>query len=228
MARIVLLQTDASHFQLYEGFRYAGAAGAWDVTPDDLPDTDLASIPLFLGWFTSRYGTHTLAALLHDHLVRNGAGLDPPVPRSDADDVFRTALLELDVPYVRASIMWAAVTFATRWRTSLVTRLAMGAWLAAAIAGLAALLTGLATRDLRLVAVAVAGPVPFALLWSRRQYLAGLVGGYTLWLVAVPAVVNLVAYALYDAAERALRWARRLRPANRAKDLPGPTPYSAR
>ncbi|MGH9209531.1 MAG: DUF1353 domain-containing protein [Acidimicrobiales bacterium] len=228
MARIVLLQTDATHFQLYEGFRYDGMAGQWTVTPTDLPDTDLASIPPFLGWFASRYGNHTLAALLHDHLVRNGARLEPVVPRSDADDVFRTALDELEVPYLRARIMWAAVTLATRWRNSGAARVAVGLWMAAAASGIVALVWGLTTMNPGVVAAAVLCPLPASLLWSRRQLRAGVFGGYTLWLVAVPALINIAAYTAYNVAERAFRQGRKLRPANRARKIPGPPPYTAR
>jgi hypothetical protein len=87
LARVVLQQVSATEFHLKEGFRYVGRAGTGTVLPDDLPDTDLASIPRLMGWFANSYGKHTLAALLHDHLVRNGERLDAPVPRHRADNV---------------------------------------------------------------------------------------------------------------------------------------------
>lgn len=227
-ARIVLLQTDSTHFQLFEGFRYECAMGAWEVKPEDLPDTDLASIPTFLSWFASRYGKHTLAALLHDHLVRNGPRLTPPVQRCDADDVFRGALEELGVPFLRAGVMWSAVSFATRWHTSRVARAAAGVWLAAAALGIALLVWGAATVNPVAVAAAAVAPIPFALLWGPRRFRAGVLGGYTLWLIALPALANIAAYyGAYYLAERALRPLRKLRPANRGKTMTAPPPYQA-
>lgn len=195
-ARIVLHQVNPREFELVEGFRYQGRAGTQTVLPEDLPNTDLASIPRLLGWFANSYGTHTLAALLHDHLVRNGTRLDPPVARHRADDVFRTALGELGVPYLRSLIMWSAVVLATRWKSSLAARLAMAAWMAAALAGIATLAWTLAARHPLLV-VPLLAPVPFALLWSRREFAAGVIGGYTLWFITLPTVINFVAYGAY-------------------------------
>lgn len=226
-ARIVLRQIDPVHFELVEGFRYVGPAGSWTVTPEDLPRTDLASIPWFLGWFVSRYGAHTLAALLHDHLVSSGDRLDPPVARHVADDVFREALDGLGVPFVRARIMWAAVAFATRW-LSLVARLALLVWLAAALTGITALVWSALTFHPVVFVAALLGPIPFALLWGPREYRAGVVGGYTLWLVAVPALLNLVAYGIYATAERVLRRVIAVRSERTAAEIPKPPPYTAR
>jgi hypothetical protein len=227
MARIVLLQKDTTNFALIEGFRYAGAAGSWTVQPADLQNTDLASVPRFLGWFASRYGRHTLAALLHDYLVRNGQRLDPKVTRAEADDVFRVALDELDVAFVRARIMWSAVTLATRWQESWAARLGIGLWMVAAVAGIVGLVMGAVMLDPVLFGLAALAPLPFALLWSRRQCWAGVYAGYTLWLIALPALVNLAAYGIYALTERVVRWARKLRPVNRSKDLPDPPRYEA-
>jgi len=227
-ARIVLRQIDPVHFELLEGFRYEGPAGSWTVTPTDLPRTDLASIPWFLGWFVSRYGAHTLAALLHDHLVANGEKLDSPVARHAADEVFREALDGLGVPALRARIMWAAVTFATRWRSSIVARLGLAVWLAAALTGVTALVWSAVTLRPLVFALALAGPVPFALLWGRREYRAGIVGGYTVWLVAIPALLNLVAYGIYAFAERVLRRVIAVRSDRTAAEIPKPPPYTAR
>jgi len=227
-ARIVLRQIDPTNFELVEGFRYVGPAGSWTVSPADLSRTDLASIPWFLGWFVSRYGTHTLAALLHDHLVSNGERLHPPVARHTADDVFRDALDDLGVPFLRARIMWAAVVFATRWRRVLIARLALVVWLAAALAGITALVWSAATMRPGLFVVALLGPIPFALFWGVREYRAGVVGGYTVWLVAAPALLNLAAYGIYAVAERGLRRLVAVRPDRRAADLPEPPPYTAR
>ena len=226
-ARIVLRQTDPEHFELVEGFEYAGAGGHWRVTPADLPETDLASIPLFLSWFVGRYGAHTLAALLHDHLVRNGPTLDPPVSRMEADEVFLRALTELEVPFLRSRIMWTAVTFATRWSSRGWRRAGLVAWMLLAALGIVALVGGLATLDALLVAVAVLAPLPASLLWGWRQRSAGLLAGYTLWLVALPAALNLAVYSLYSVAERVIRLVRIRRPGPKAQVAPPPR-YRAR
>jgi hypothetical protein len=228
-ARIVLRQIDAMRFELVEAFRYHGPSGTWEVRPSDLADTDLASIPLFLSWFVSRYGRHTLAALLHDHLVRNGADLEPPVARHKADEVFLEALRALDVPYLRGLIMWAAVTFGTRWRSGWAVRAALMAWVVGAAAGIVTVGWGVMTLDPWLVLVAAVAPLPAAVLWGRKELRAGVVGGYTLWLVAVPALLNVIAYGVYAMAERVVR---RLRIVvvhpRRAGQTAKPPSYSAR
>lgn len=228
-ARIVLRQTGPSSFELVEGFDYDGPAGRFRVTPADLPETDLASIPQFMSWFVSRYGNHSLAALLHDHLVHNGTTLDPPVTRTQADEVFLQALTDLDVPYIRSRVMWAAVTLATRWRSSLGPRLAIGLWVVLATTGIVTLVAGLLTASPLLVAVAVLAPIPASLLWSVPQSAAGLVGGYMLWLVAVPAALNLAVYSLYSLAEKVVRRLRLLRAGEVQKSqVTPPPPYAAR
>ena len=211
-ARVVLHQVTAREFELVEGFRYDGQAGSYEVRPEDLPDTDLASIPRVLGWFASSYGRHTLAALLHDHLVRNGRQLRPPVRRHHADEVFRDSLDELGVPYLRSRIMWTAVVFATRWKHRL-HAVAMLLWTLGALAGISALVVGAVRADPVLMAAALAAPVPAALLWGREAR-AGVLGGYLLWFMLAPTVVAFVFYSVYAVAEaltRLLRW-RRPRP----------------
>ena len=110
-ARVVVEQRSDTAFVLREGFRYRNDEEDLDFTvlPDDLPETDLASVPWFLRWFVPAYGRHSLAALLHDHLVENGDRLTPRVSRVRADEIFLQALEELGVPTLRRHLMWAAV-----------------------------------------------------------------------------------------------------------------------
>lgn len=204
-ARIVLEQVNGNQFKLLEGFRYDGRAGTWTVLPEDLPTTDLASIPRAMGWFAGSYGVHTLAALLHDHLVRNGGRLDPPVPRYQADEVFRDALDDLGVNQLRSRIMWAAVAFATRWRSSWPAAAAMSLWVIGAVLGIAMVVTALIVGDLSLLIAAIVAPAPFSILWGRRELWVGLVGGYTLWFIALPTLFGALAYALYQLAELVFR-----------------------
>ena len=70
--------------------------------------TDSASIPRVFVWFIPRYGRYAKAAILHDYLcsVAVPAGR---ISRIDADGIFRQAMRELGVPFLRRWIMWAAV-----------------------------------------------------------------------------------------------------------------------
>lgn len=82
--------------------------------------TDLASVPRSLTWLFPRYGKYTKAAVLHDYLCQHfrsaaggGDSLLPLEDRSDADEVFRHVMAELEVPWLRRWLMWAAVSWAT-------------------------------------------------------------------------------------------------------------------
>ena len=70
--------------------------------------TDFASVPREFVWFIPRYGRYTKAAILHDYLcsVCVPAGR---VSRIEADGIFRQAMRELGVPFLRRWIMWAGV-----------------------------------------------------------------------------------------------------------------------
>ena len=72
--------------------------------------TDFASVPRPFVWFLPRYGRYTKAAILHDHLWQ----VEVPkgqITRRDADGILRQAMRQLEVPFFRRWIMWAAV----RW-----------------------------------------------------------------------------------------------------------------
>jgi hypothetical protein len=99
--------------------------------------TDFASVPRPFVWFLPRYGRYTKAAVLHDYLWSEAvpAGL---LSRADADGIFRRAMRELKVPFLRRWIMWAAVRWgalakadgrrrwlADSWRVLLYTVLAL-------------------------------------------------------------------------------------------------------
>lgn len=97
--------------------RFRGAQRRLRVPPPFT--TDLASVPRSLTWLFPRYGKYTKAAVLHDYLCqhfRRAAGDDSLLPledRSDADEVFRHVMAELEVPWLRRWLMWAAVSWAT-------------------------------------------------------------------------------------------------------------------
>ena len=99
--------------------------------------TDFASVPRIFVWFLPRYGRYTKAAILHDYLWRvvvPGGQLS----RLQADGIFRQAMRELNVPFLRRWIMWAAVRWGAlakpdgrhgwwreSWRVALVTMVAL-------------------------------------------------------------------------------------------------------
>jgi len=70
--------------------------------------TDFASVPRVFVWFIPRYGRYTKAAILHDYLCGTAVPAGR-VSRIDADGIFRQAMRELGVPFLRRWIMWAAV-----------------------------------------------------------------------------------------------------------------------
>jgi hypothetical protein len=99
--------------------------------------TDFASVPCIFVWFIPRYGRYTKAAILHDYLcsIAVPAGR---ISRVDADGVFRQAMRELGVPFLRRWIMWAAVRLGAltspagrkkwwteAWRVALITAVAL-------------------------------------------------------------------------------------------------------
>lgn len=69
--------------------------------------TDFASVPRVFVWFIPRYGRYTKAAILHDYLCRQYVP-SGRISRIDADGIFRQAMRELGVPFLRRWIMWAA------------------------------------------------------------------------------------------------------------------------
>jgi uncharacterized protein DUF1353 len=115
---VMLKQVGPNAFQLLVGFRYkvpdeapVYSAPAHDVNrppTDPNNSTNLASVPRWLWWFVASYGLHTKAALLHDQLVD-----EPDLDRDKADHVFRRALEESKVRWMRRWLMWTAVSLAT-------------------------------------------------------------------------------------------------------------------
>jgi len=224
-ARFVIEQIDDACFRPLDGygFRYSPPDGSApiEVTAESLPRTDLASIPRFMSWFVSRYGRHTPAALVHDQLVHQSTG---PAERGQADDRFVEMMEQLDVPPVRRTVMWAAVVLATRWTGGWSTRAATIIWGLAAACGLALLTAGVATARPMWCAVALVAPAPAAGLWGSR-WRAGLVAGYALPPVVIPALTSALGYGSYWLVEEALRRVRSLAPSNDVDDLISPTPY---
>ena len=184
-ARVVLEQTGPTTFRVVEPFRYVDAVtGEQFVVPDPRwgdAETDLASVPGILLWFVPRYGQHTLPALLHDQLVDH----DLADRREKADRIFRDAMGEQGVRFLRRWLMWTAVSLATMVRDRRWPLGPIVAWLRclrrARVPAHAAVrrLAGLGLRDAGAYPVvagaqlrAASGRRSWPLPW-RRRYLAG-------------------------------------------------------
>ncbi len=224
-ARFVIEQVDDNGFRLRESFGYKPVDGeAVAVTDDALGVTDFASIPSYMTWFVNRTGRHTPAALLHDQLVRADT---PTAERVDADRTFLAAMDALGVPPVRGRVMWSATALATRVTARPWGLVGIIVWALCAFAGTWLLVQGVTHQNGEQVAVALLGPLVTCPLWGR-QYWAGVVGGYALWVVLVPAGTAIGAYYLiYWPIEQLVRLGRKLIPANRHEELPGPSTYKA-
>lgn len=99
-------QLDDKSWKLHRALRYVGKQEAFEA-PRDMA-TDFASVPRVFVWLLPRYGRYTKAAIIHDHLWR-----DRPnnISLHDADALFRRAMRESDVAFLRRWVMWTAV----RW-----------------------------------------------------------------------------------------------------------------
>jgi hypothetical protein len=75
-----------------------------------------------------------------------------------------------------------------------------------------------------MVALALLGPLPSAALWGTTFW-AGVIAGYALPLVALPALASLFGYYAYWAIEQAVRGLRKLFPHNRDIRLPPPVKF---
>lgn len=227
-ARFVVEQVDDACFAIPDGagFEFRPPSGGPPIVVDStsLPLTDFASIPSFVSWFVTRYGRHTPAALVHDQLVAEGVSADD---RRRADDLFLEMMELLDVPVVRRSIMWSAVTLATRWSSGWRRRLGVVGWGASATGGLVLLGVGAVTGRPAQCVVALLLPVP-ASLWWGRQARAGLIAGYALIPVVGPALASAAGYGVYWVVEELVRRASALAPTREVEQLPAPTPFRER
>jgi hypothetical protein len=211
--RVVLEQLSDTTFRLKEGFRYADPSRNLDLTifPEDLPATDLASVPWFLRWFVPAYGRHSLAALLHDYLLEKGGDRKPPIARDAADEIFLEALGALGVPRVRRHLMGVAVSLETRLSLGGRSRLRMRSWLVASLLGTGVLLLSIVTGPLWLVIGALLAPVLGAFLWWP-QFRTGLIAGYGSAILGPPSVMVALSYLVYWISEIILGASEKRRP----------------
>jgi Protein of unknown function (DUF1353) len=235
--RVVLRQIDDDQFAVQERL-----VVTWPPTPEGatlviepewLSRTDLASIPLYLGWFARRHGRHTAASLVHDLLVGNEddsatPAMLPPawqLTPEQADVRFRDLLQASGVPPVRAYLMWTAVVANTRWHTP-VQRLALILWGIVAALGSALFVWGLVTGAGWAVVLGLLGPTPAALLWGG-QFPAGVIAGYSLWWTVFGSLPGWLAYQGYRLVEWVVGLVRPGSPAPSPQPVE-PVPYDQR
>jgi Protein of unknown function (DUF1353) len=106
-AAVSVSQINPTDWKLTEELVYEGRAQKFTVPIGFV--TDFASVPRIFFWLIPSYGAYTKAAILHDFLCHTAV-----VGRADADGLFLRTLRELDVPFVRRWLMWAAVRFNSR------------------------------------------------------------------------------------------------------------------
>ncbi len=77
-------------------------------------DTDFASVPKLLRWFVPKYGKYNKATVLHDFLCKEATA--GRFSRAQADGLFRRAMRELGVGYLRRRLMWVGVRWGGKLR----------------------------------------------------------------------------------------------------------------
>lgn len=103
---LVARQVEDFYWQLVEPLKYRGHTDLFVVPKCE--SSDYASVPKIFQWLFPQSGRYTRAAVLHDYLWRTRE-----VSYADADGLFRRAMAELGVPFLRRWTMWAAVRIAS-------------------------------------------------------------------------------------------------------------------
>jgi hypothetical protein len=209
-------KTEYKYFTLQGGFRYVRPAKQYrwvlpdkdeiGINPKTLGATDLASIPWFMGWFVSSYGIHAAATLVHDQYVDDP---DDDMTREEADDLLFEALgdCQRPVPFLRRSMIWAAVTIGTRFGRGGLPRIFILLWIAAALAGTALLVYGLASGKEFLALIALLLPFPAMLLWGLkpRRWWGAIVASYTIPITIPASLLAIIAFGAYWVLEQIFR-----------------------
>jgi hypothetical protein len=189
-------------------------ADACRYTTNTEDRTDIASIPRFMRWFENTYGRHTLAAIIHDRLIRSG---EPNAGALGSDTVsdtfFREMMRTSDVPWLERWIMWSAVALRTRWAAGGTRKLTLDLWIALAVSGIAMFVDavgawwfgwGSPLDPPVMLAVAAVLPLVAAPLWGR-QLGAGLVAAAVALWILPPAILAAIGYVIYRVLEAGAR-----------------------
>jgi hypothetical protein len=223
----LLRQRSARDFDLEEPFVYRGRRNrnnptnecVWVVARNP-ESTDFASIPAFLTWLIPRYGRHTMAALVHDHLQRlitpgpsDGkivAG-EQMVTSTEADYIMREAMRSSGVPFAQRWIVWSGISVRTLvtkplnlWYAFLTLLWILLYGVGVGVIGLGWVLTlpiirlsgGAAWTPAVWMLLLPLTPALLALLWWPR-WNTGVIGGLALMLVAMPVVFITLASCVY-------------------------------
>ena len=210
-AEVVVRQVGPATFKLREPFKYVDKGRRFDVPEEDV--SDLASVPGFLTWLVPRYGRHTLAALLHDHLQAHLVRTEDDLPNDlecvtseQADTMFREALHYSWVPFIRRWVMWGAVALRTVFKGGFLGMTAVVLWivffgmlgLSWPIGLIYAIVSENAgwTIPLLLAGAAILLPLILCWIWTRRWRL-GLVSGLALAFVPFPCLFAIAVGGLY-------------------------------
>ena len=105
-SEVCVKELEGSDWELLRALDYMGNRDRFEV-PVGMR-TDFASVPRVFVWFLPRYGRYTKAAILHDYLWRDAVPAGK-LRLAEADGIFRRAMHELGVPFLRRWMMWAAV-----------------------------------------------------------------------------------------------------------------------
>ena len=179
-----------------------------------LAETDLASVPGPMRWFTNTYGPHTPAALIHDWLIP-GKNEEPVIPEHHADRYFRYMLGSVGVRPFKRGIMLTAVALRTRFMSQHWWKpLLMVVWLIVATLGVTAFFWSFVNllRDQSdtwgidtglLMFLSLLAPLVSMALWGK-QAMAALVAAIGAPLLLPAAILASVGYGGYLIVERAV------------------------
>lgn len=231
---IRLAQRTDTHFKLESQIRYDGATGLEgrnpqlsassdrilrNLHPNDLTDTDLASIPAPMRWWINTYGRHTPAALIHDRFIGLPEGLpsslvEDGIEEYHIDRYFRFMLGDAGIPFTDRWIMWSAVALRTRWKSTRRRRILLVLWFALALVGLAGFIVAAIGGNTSAAWIFAVAPLPASFLFWGKQWGAGLVVAYIVFpllLAPVSIAVALLApfYVMRKRFSRALERAAR-------------------
>ena len=227
LERLPIQSGDCELFRLHRTVTYTatrddGSVFAYTVPPSADPDfvTDLTSVPQLLTWLVPKSGKHLPAALVHDGLVD-----ETTIDRFEADRLFRDAMGDLDVGFIRRWIMWTAVSIETiRRRGGRPNLIRMfGSLFAVALLGVAATVNlaidrtilpwmgthrGLGGFMIELgfgLAGAIVIPIVLGLLFWAPVRTAGVIAGVAIAVLFHAMVLTAGVYGFYRVLERTPR-----------------------
>ena len=221
---VCVVQMDATNFEVLTSFRFVGPGALADLRseltkegkytaaeiekmiddattfPAHVERTDLASIPQFMRWFTNTYGVHTLAAIIHDRLIRDSPNSGALGSDTLSDRLFRRMLEAVGVPFFKRWIMWTAVAMRSRWAAKGYRRATLLIWVVLATFGLSLGFYAAVTVNPLLFLLAAVLPALSAPLWGK-QWGASLVAAVAVPWILPAAAVGIVGYVIYTLLE---------------------------